>query len=166
MSIIFHGLPQQQNPRYQYHYSRNINNTSVACLYSLSLLITTLKYELSVMLITGDCLSAKIVSSNSLLMLQSQFFLNRFAFICLWTMQFFLLCYYAAVWFSPIKDKLEHVVKMCLIFFLTRENIDGCNPGVCEKRVTRYANCIHVTFASFYYHLVRMIWTIRVHVRT
>lgn len=80
MSIIFYRLPQQQNPRYQYYHSRNINKTSVACLYSLSLLITTLKCELSVMLITGDCLSAKIVSSNSLLMLQSQFFLNRFAF--------------------------------------------------------------------------------------
>lgn len=83
MSIIFYRLPEQQNPRYKYYYSRNINKTTVACFYSLSLLITTLKCELSVMLITGDCLSAKIVSSNSLLMLQSQFFkIGLHLFVC------------------------------------------------------------------------------------
>lgn len=69
-------------------------------------------------------------------------------------MQFFIPNYVTMLPFdlSLNKDKLEHVVKMCCIFFHLRENIDGCNPGVCEKTVTRYANCIHVTFASFYYH--------------
>lgn len=37
--------------------------TTEVCFFSLPF-ITTLKCELGVMLITGDCLSAKIVSSN------------------------------------------------------------------------------------------------------
>lgn len=111
--------------------------TTVVCLCSLLLLITALKCVS--LLITGDCLSAKIVSSNSLLLLQSQFFLNRFAFICLWTIQgvFFFytkLCYYAAVWIISKQRQTLTRGQNVLYFFLTRENIDGCNPGVCKKK--------------------------------
>lgn len=71
-------------------------------------------------------------------------------------MQFFIPNYATMLPFdlqvSLNKDKLEHVVKFVEFVFHIRENIDACNPGVCEKTITRYANCIHVTFASFYYH--------------
>lgn len=92
--------------------------TTVVCLCSLLLLITALKCVS--LLITGDCLSAKIVSSNPLLLLQSHFFLNRFAYIFLWTMQFLIPNYVTMLPFdlSLNKDKLEHVVKMCCIFFI------------------------------------------------
>lgn len=53
-------------------------------------------------------------------------------------MQFFVPNYSTRLPFDLSLDKLEQVVKMCYFFYLTRENIDGCNPWDCEKTVSKH----------------------------
>lgn len=61
--LFFMDYPNNKSPDTDIVIKKIFIKTTEVSLFSLSF-ITTLKCELGVMLITGDCLSAKIVSSN------------------------------------------------------------------------------------------------------